>query len=165
MNKFWTLDDATADQARYGGTIRHVAAVDAVDERWDTALAPTGATIRAEAHRRLDAGDPFARAIVPVFDAIVCQYHGTPAWDCVSCAISDMEGGEFAAWGIGVDFGIPRPKILLWLKATLGNAERREVPRLAVQGRDAEPEYWYLDGARYPQPRDGGGGYGMHTDD
>lgn len=151
--------EAIAAQRRYGGTIRREE-IPGHPEEWADVERPTPETIRAEAQRRLDAGDPFARLLVPAWDAVTCQYHhGEAFWAHTECAISDMDEGDWSPWGI--PSAIPRHKALMWLRAVVGSAAKVK-SRVLQRGAVEEVVEWHLDGAEYPAEEVtdiGGGGW------
>ena len=162
---YYTESNAEYARQAYGGKVVRRVIQDAKDEVLGTELRPSAETIKAEAQRRIDAGDALAATLVAIWDNVECQYHDTPFWQCTACAIADMEGGNFWPWGITTPS--LRKQAPAWLRAVVGSAEKVPTEIVVEYGRKEEV-VWELVGADDARAKrdadaDDGSGYGANT--
>ena len=165
MNVYYTESNAEYARQVYGGEVVRRVIQPAKEEILGTALRPSAETIKAEAQRRLDAGDVLAATLVAIWDDVECQYHDRPFWQCTGCALGDMEEGNFWPWGITTPS--LRKQAPAWLRAVVGSAEK--VPtEVVVEYGCQEEVVWELVGADDARAKrdadaDDGSGYGATT--
>ena len=165
MNVYYTEQNAEYARQAYGGKVVRRVVSPAKDEILGTELRPSPETIKAEAQRRIDAGDALAATLVAIWDNVECQYHDTPFWQCTSCALADMDGGDFYPWGITTPS--LRKQAPAWLRSVVRSAEKVPTEIVLEYGRQEEV-VWELVGADDARAKrdadaDDGSGYGANT--
>lgn len=141
---FYTESKAEHARQVYGGEVIRRVIQSAKREIVGMTFRPSAETIKAEARRRIDAGDALAATLMKIWDNVGCPYHDSPFWGCTRCALNDMEEGHFYTWGLSTQHMCEQAHV--WLQDVVSKADRVPTKVVLQYGR-REEVVWEVVGA------------------